>query len=126
DPAFALEKLKAGGSVIIAKEFRVARGLGVGDTLTLTYNEKPYSFEIVGVVASPGLDIASKFFDIGDEYLDQAVNAVFGSRDDLKRLFGNTGIQLIQISLASDIGDDQAMKELRKAGGFEVIAAGSG
>jgi hypothetical protein len=78
------------------------------------------------VVASPGLDIASKFFDIGDEYLDQAVNAVFGSRDDLKRLFGNTGMQLIQISLDPAIGDEEAMKELRKAGGFEVIAAGSG
>ena len=126
DPAVALEKLKAGGAVIIANEFRVARGLKVGDSLNLTYNDKPYSFEIVGVVASPGLDIASKFFDIGDEYLDQAVNAVFGSRDDLKNLFGNTGIQLIQITLDPAISDEQAMKELRKAGGFEVIAAGSG
>ncbi len=126
DPAEALRKLKHGGAVLIAKEFRVARGLGVGDSLTLHYNDKPYTFEIAGVVASPGLDIASKFFDIGDEYLDQAVNAVFGSREDLKNLFGNTGIQLIQISLDKDISDERAMKELRKAGGFEVIAAGSG
>jgi putative ABC transport system permease protein len=126
DPVTALAKLNAGGSVLIAKEFQVARGLGVGDTLTLTYNDKPYDFEIAGVVASPGLDIASKFFDIGDEYLDQAVNAVFGSREDLKTRFGNTGIQLIQISLDPAISDEQAMKDLRRAGGFEVIAAGSG
>ncbi len=126
DPVVALEMLKAGGSVLIAKEFQVARGLGVGDTLTLTYNDKPYDFAIAGVVASPGLDIASKFFDIGDEYLDQAVNAVFGSREDLKTRFGNTGIQLIQISLDPAVSDEQAMKELRRAGGFEVIAAGSG
>jgi putative ABC transport system permease protein len=35
-------------------------------------------------------------------------------------------MQLIQISLDPAIGDEEAMKELRKAGGFEVIAAGSG
>jgi len=126
EPAVALEKLKRGGAVLVANEFRVAKGIGVGDTLNLTWEGKPYGFEVVGVVASPGLDIASKFFDIGDEYLDQAVNAVFGSRDDLKRLFGNTGIQLIQVSLSKDIDDAAAMKELRRAGGFDVIAAGSG
>lgn len=126
DPENAKAALARGGAVIVANEYRVARGIGVGDTLTLSWNDKPVEFEVVGVVASPGLDIASKFFDIGEEYLDQAVNAVFGSRDDLKRLFGNTGIQLIQISLAPGVSDEQAMKDIRRAGGFEVIAAGSG
>lgn len=126
DAETALAALKRGGAVIVANEYRVAQGVGVGDTLALTWEGKPVEFEVVGVVASPGLDIASKFFDIGEEYLDQAVNAVFGSREDLKRLFGNTGIQLIQISLDKNVSDEQAMKDIRRAGGFEVIAAGSG
>ncbi len=35
-------------------------------------------FEIVGVVTSPGLEIVSKFFNVGETYADQAVHAVFG------------------------------------------------
>jgi putative ABC transport system permease protein len=126
DPETAVPKLVRGGAVIVAREFYVTRGITVGDTLTLTYDGTPYPFEVVGVVASPGLDIVSKWFDIGDEYLDQAVNAVFGSRDDLKKIFGNTAINLVQIQLSPDISDEAAMKEIRKLAGFEVVAAGSG
>ncbi len=126
DESSAREALKQGGAVLVANEFRVARGLGVGDTLTLSHNDKPYPFQIVGVVNSPGLDIASKFFSIGDDYLDNAVNGVFGTRDDLKRLFGNTGIQLIQIGIDPAADDAEAMKQIRKLAGFEIISAGSG
>jgi putative ABC transport system permease protein len=126
DPATALEKLKRGNAVIVAKEFKVTRGIGVGSTLRLEWDHKPHEFEVVGVVNSPGLDIASKFFSIGDDYLDQSVNAVFGSRDDLRRLFGNTGIQLIQVSIDPRYDDKQAIKEIRKLAGFEVVSAGSG
>lgn len=126
DPATAIPRLAKGGAVIVAREFYVTRGITVGDTLTLSYDGKPYTFDVVGVVSSPGLDIVSKWFDIGEEYLDQAVNAVFGSRNDLKIIFGNTSINLIQISLAKSITDDDAMKEIRKLAGFEVVAAGSG
>ncbi|MBX3387611.1 MAG: hypothetical protein KF768_13665 [Phycisphaeraceae bacterium] len=126
DERSALEALSAGGAVIVANEFRVARGLGVGDTLTLTHNDTPFDFRIVGVVNSPGLDIASKFFSIGDDYLDNAVNGVFGTRSDLKRLFGNTGIQLIQIGIDPAVDDKEAMKQIRRLAGFEIISAGSG
>lgn len=126
DAASALDRLRRGGAVIVAKEFRVAKKIGVGDRITLKSGGKPYTFDVVGVVASPGLDVASKFFDIGEEYLDQAVNAVFGSRDDLKRMFGNTGVQLLQFSLDPSISDKSALEQIRKAGGFEIVAAGSG
>lgn len=126
DPTVALEKLNRGGAVIVAREFKVTRGIKVGDTISLTWEDKPYPFEVVGVVNSPGLDIASKFFSIGDNYLDQSVNAVFGSREDLKRIFGNTGIQLIQVGLSKDISDADAMKQIRKLAGFEIVSAGSG
>jgi len=115
----------------VAKEFRVARGVGVGDTLTLVNDGKPYEFKVVGVVASPGLDIVSKYFDIGEDFLDVAVNAVFGTRDDLKRLFGNTTVRLMQIDLRSDgayakMTDADAIRQIRRAGGFEILDAGSG
>lgn len=126
DPQTALKRLNEGGAVIVAQEFKVAKGIGVGDKLPLKSGGKTYTFEVVGVVASPGLDIASKFFDIGQEYLDQAVNAVFGTRDDLRRIFNNTGVQLLQFSLDPAVDDKKALAEIRKAGGFEIVQAGSG
>jgi len=131
DPVAGVEALKKGGAVLVAKEFKVTRGLGVGDTLTLRHDGKNYDFKIVGVVASPGLDVVSQYFEIGDDFLDMAVNAVFGSRDDLKRLFGTTSVRLLQIDLRSDgefasLTDEDAMKQIRKAGGMEVLEAGSG
>ena len=131
DPAAARERLKQGGAVLIAKEFHVTRGLGVGDTLRLMYNGKPYEFQIVGVVSSPGLEIVSRYFEIGDEFMDMAVNAVFGTREDLKRLFNNTSVRLLQIDFKNDpqyaaMNDDQVEKLIRTAGGSEVLMAGSG
>ncbi len=126
DQETARRELNKGGAVIVAKEFLVTRGLGMGDTLTLRSEGKPYQFRIVGVVISPGLDIVSKFFDIGEEYLEQSVNAVFGSRADLREKFGNDAINLIQISIDPKVSDAEVMKQVRKTVGFGILAAGSG
>ena len=103
----AVRKLKAGGAVIIGKEFKIAKGLGVGDTFSCSDNDRVFDFEIVGVVTSPGLELASKFFNIGEEYVDQAIHAVFGTRRDLKERFGSDATQLIQINF-----DDDRLREL--------------
>jgi len=123
----ALPKLNAGGHVLVAREFSTTRGYGLGDTITLTYNGQPYDFTIAGVVASPGLEVVSKFFDIGEDYLNNSVNAVFGSRDDLIRLFGNTAINLIQIDIDDDVEDAEAIVDrVRDIAGFGIAEAGSG
>lgn len=124
DPQTAMEKLQRGGAVLVAREYKLTRGLGVGDTIELAYNGKTYPFEIVGVVNSPGLDIVNKFFDIGEEYLQQAVSSVFGSRKDLIEKFGNDAINLIQIDIDPEADDKEVVKEARRIPG--VINAGSG
>lgn len=126
DPKTALARLQAGGAVLVAKPFKVTRGLGVGQKIRLLHEGKPHEFDIVGVVESPVLDIVSKFYEVGDNYADMSVNAVFGNREDLKRLFGNTSVRLMQIGLTKDIADDEAIKQIRKVGGFEILEAGSG
>jgi putative ABC transport system permease protein len=131
DPVEGMAALKRGGAVLVAKEFKVTRGIGVGDTLRLLHDGQPMEFKVAGVVQSPGLDVVSKYFDIGEDFLDMAVNAVFGTRDDLKRLTGSSTVRLIQIDLKSDgeyanMTDAEAIKQIRKAGGFEVLDAGSG
>jgi len=122
----ALPKLRDGSGILIAREFHVARGLGVGDTFTITHKDRQFTFEIVGVVTSPGLDIASKFFNIGEEYTHQAVHAVFGSRSALQR-FGSDQVHIVQIDLDDAVDSEQAMAEIRRVlAPYGLLDAGSG
>jgi putative ABC transport system permease protein len=135
DPETAKRKLMEGGAIIVSREFLVAQGLGIGDTFVCsdTATGEEHSFEIAGVVSSPGLEVVSKFFNIGREYHQQALHAVFGSRKDLIERFGTRAINLIQIDLA-DTGpnaiDDERAVELIRERMFELNAgvadAGSG
>ncbi|MEM8757217.1 MAG: FtsX-like permease family protein [Planctomycetota bacterium] len=125
----AKPKLIAGGAVIIAREFQLAQGLGVGDTFDCEFEGEPHEFEIVGVVTSPGLEIVSKFFNIGEEYTQQAIHAVFGSRNDMVSLFGVDTINLIQVELDDGVDDEVAVETMRRTmleGDYGFQDAGSG
>ncbi|MEM0982532.1 MAG: FtsX-like permease family protein [Planctomycetota bacterium] len=139
DRATAERRLEEGGAIIVGKEFRTAKGLGVGDMFTCRDDGAEHTFEIVGVVTSPGLELASKFFNIGEEYIDQAIHAVFGSRTDLREKFGSDSTQLIQISFdedemirraradGSEDADKWAVAEIREQlFGLGVLGVGSG
>lgn len=124
DPEIAKARLIQGNAVLVAKEYKTAKGIGVGDTIDLTFEEKTYTFDVVGVVNSPGLEIVNSFFDIGEDYLQQSISAVFGSRKDLKEKFGNDAINLIQIAIDPDFDDVPIVKQAGNKRG--VIQAGSG
>lgn len=127
DAETALERLEAGGAVIVGREFYIAQGLGVGDTFVCQEGGREHEFEIVGVVTSPGLELASKFFNIGEEYIDQSIHAVFGSRADMVERFRNDNIQLIQIDFEEGVDDEAVMSELTEAlYGYGILDAGSG
>ncbi len=127
DKDTAVRRLNEGGAVIVAREFQIAKGLGAGDTFTFRHNDEEYHLEIVGVVTSPGLELSSKFFNIGDDFMNQAIHAVFGSRDDAAKIFGSTAVQLIQVDLSDDIDDGAAIQRLREAVfGMGVLDVGSG
>ncbi len=59
DPETAMPRLRQGDAILVADRFLTARGLGVGDTLTLGGKDVNHEYEIVGVVSSAGLDIAT-------------------------------------------------------------------
>lgn len=132
DQETAVRQLNEGGAVIVAREFLVARGLGVGDTFRCTDSDgTEHSFEIVGVVTSPGLELVSQYFDLGDNFVNQAIGSVFGSRKDMIDRFGMRTAQLIQIDLndgiVAEIGDEQAIAEIRQSLlGAGVLNVGSG
>lgn len=127
EPEHAQRRMQEGGAVLVAREFLVQRGgYGVGETFRVEHKGQVHEFEIVGAVSSPGLDVVSAYFDIGREYMDQAIGSVFGSRADLQRVFGNDSIQLIQIGLRGDIGDEEATQRIRQALGNRALVVGSG
>jgi putative ABC transport system permease protein len=127
DQATAQARLEQGGGVLIAREFQVARGMGVGDRFKATHEGRSIDFEIVGVVTSPGLEIVSKFFNVGETYADQAVHAVFGSRRDLVEHFKTDAVQMVQIDLADGVDDAVAVPKIREAmRGIGVLDVGSG
>jgi putative ABC transport system permease protein len=132
DPDTAQRRLDGGGAVIVAREFLTAKGMGVGTTFVAHDGDREHTFEIVGVVSSPGLEIASKFFNVGEDYMDQAVHAVFGSRADMKaKFFGGepAPIHLIQIDLTPEAErDDEAslVTIRRELIPYGILDAGSG
>ncbi len=126
DPAYAAHRLSEGGAICVAREFKIAGGYSVGDTFSLKHEGQAFDFEIVGVFTSPGLELASRYFDIGDQYYKQSLHAVFGSRKDLIEKFKNDAIHMIQVDLADDVDDEQALNEMRKALGNTLLTAGSG
>ncbi|MEM9082749.1 MAG: ABC transporter permease, partial [Planctomycetota bacterium] len=129
DPEKAIPKLEAGGAILVAKEFLVYReGYGIGDMFPIEYRGRTLEFEIVGAVSSPGLDIVNRYFDIGEEYAEQSVHAVFGTRADLRKHFGTDRIDLLQISLApslAELSDAQATKAIRGAINSPGVVVGS-
>jgi putative ABC transport system permease protein len=71
--------------------------------------------------------MVSKFFDVGDEFTDQSMHAVFGSRADLKNLFGSESIGLIQMTLDPSVTDEDAIRTIReRLFSSGIVDAGSG
>jgi putative ABC transport system permease protein len=139
DPETALARLEQGGAVIVAREFLVAQGMGVGSPFTTRSPDGTrHDFEIVGVVASPGLEVASKFFNVGETFADQAVHAVFGTRADLRDRFfgGDRGVEieppihLIQIQFSPEglaMNEELALEQIRlEMLPYGILDAGSG
>ena len=125
DKNYAVRRLKEGGAVIVAREFLIAKNIGVGDTIRLGRNGKWSDFEIVGVVTSPGLNIITRLFGIGEAYLDQAISSVFGSRKDAVNIFNNNDINLIQINIKDGYDEEKALSIIRKIMQVQGLTTGS-
>ena len=127
DQETAVARLNQGGAVIVAREFLTAQGMGMGDTFTCRFEEEEHEFEIVGVVTSPGLELISRFFNIGEEFTAQAMHAVFGTRADAQARFGVDAIRVISIDLKDDADDAEAIAALRRElFPYGIADAGSG
>lgn len=127
DEAHAVAEMNKGGAVIVAREFLTAQGLGMGDTFVCRFEGVEHQFRIVGVVTSPGLELISRFFNIGEEFTAQAMHAVFGTRADAREKLGVDAIRVISIDLRDDVSDADAIAALRRElFPYGIADAGSG
>jgi putative ABC transport system permease protein len=129
DPARAAARLREGDALLVAREFLLARGVTVGDRVTLGTTESSHSFEVVGVVGAAGLDVATQFFGIRSLYMEHAVSCVFMDFLAVERCFGTREAYLVQIEVATEAQDaDEVIlaEEVESAAPGAVFASGRG
>lgn len=107
-PETAIPRLSGGDAVLVAKEFLIARGLGVGDIIRLGAEGDEHPFEIVGVVGAAGLDMATGVFGIRSVYLDHAVSCVFMDFEVVAERFGTREAFIMQLDLELPPDADEA------------------
>jgi putative ABC transport system permease protein len=106
DEKAARALLKQGGHVLIADDFSRSRNKHLGDTVRV-WDERALRwrhFTVAGVVRSPALDIAAGYFQLLSEYQTAASGSVLGSNEDLKRVFGIDGANLVLLNF--DLPDE--------------------
>lgn len=110
DPTTAIPRLKQGDAIVVAERFLTARDIGLGDKLTLGMGNIQHEYEIVGVVSSVGLDIATQIFGIRSEYAEFAVSGVFMNFQTVADHYDNRDANILQVDLNESITEDEATR----------------
>jgi predicted lysophospholipase L1 biosynthesis ABC-type transport system permease subunit len=105
-PETAIPRLEQGDAILVAPEFLVARGLGLGSRLRLGSGANEAEFEIVGVVTAGGLDIATQTFGMRQIYMEQAVSCVFMDFDAVERHFDTRDAYIMQLRLEPGLSEE--------------------
>ncbi len=105
-PETAIPRLEQGDAILVAPEFLVARGLGVGSRIRLGSGANEAEFEIVGVVTAGGLDIATQTFGMRQIYMEQAVSCVFMDFGAVERHFDTRDAYIMQLKLDSGLSEE--------------------
>ena len=115
DAETALRRLAAGRALVVTREWAVAHDVGVGTTQAVKTIKGPVDFQVVGVIGSPGLDVAKRFFGMRRTVTGLAISSVFGTLADAKRHFGVNAATILLVSLHDGVDDDEAVRQLTAA-----------
>ncbi len=115
DPDTALAKMEAGPALLVSREYMVAHGAGLGSHIMLnTPAQGLVDFEVVGVVTSPGLEVAVQFFGIRRYYSEAAVVSIFASRENAIRYFGTGNINLVLLKFKPQYPENTVIKAIQR------------
>lgn len=125
DQTFAL--LEQGGHVLVAREYKVARGVSLGDTVSLmSADGKPVEFKVAGVVTSVVLDKAMNYFDAKTTVSTFAASSVMGNLKDAEKYFGIQGVNALAVNLKEPQQATELINSLRPtltAYGMEAVSS---
>ncbi|MEM7228696.1 MAG: FtsX-like permease family protein [Planctomycetota bacterium] len=111
----AIPKLKSGEGLIVAERFLTARGITVGDEITLRTGRLEETFEIVGVVEANGLDIVTQLYGFRNRYMDYALSCVFMDSEIVAEVFDNRDSYMMQVNLSDDFDDQEVAAQIAEA-----------
>jgi putative ABC transport system permease protein len=124
NPADATAGLKKGHHIIVTEEFRVLKGLKVGDKLPLMTRTGMKDFTICGVVWSPGIDVMVSMFDMGRMFDQRTAASVFGSIEDAKSEWGKDKAFLFAANLQPGVDKEVMLKKVKEQLGEKGWKAG--
>ncbi len=111
----AVPRLMDGDAILVSERFLVARNLGIGDRLTLASGRTEKSFEIVGVVSVPGLEIAIQSFGVRSAYMELAISMVLMSDRALAEHFQHRDAHVMQVNLDDSVSDEEVEAAIARA-----------
>lgn len=122
NPDEAWAKMNAGGHILVAREFYIARQIDVGHVITLQDTKgQPVDFTVAGVISSPGFDIAKSYFDLRWAARDAAIGSVLGSSKDAYEKLGARGYNFMLCNLKKGV-DGAAIKRDFTRQGLQVTS----
>jgi putative ABC transport system permease protein len=124
NPKDAAAGLKKGHHIIVTDEFRVLKGLRVGDKLPLMTKTGLEDFTICGVVWSPGIDVMVSMFDMGRMFDQRTAASVFGSIEDARTEFGKDKAFLFAANLKMGVDKAEMLKKVKEQLGEKGWKAG--
>lgn len=128
----AIESLAGGGACVIAEDYAMATGLGVGDSLTFippSADDERVEYKIAGVVALPGWQWVSKFSGVRRHFV-RTGTMLFANRSDVQKDFHLPRTEFFWVNFQPTADHEQIEAEFqsiaeRHAGGT-FTAAGVG
>jgi putative ABC transport system permease protein len=111
----SLAQLKQGQALLVSREFVTLHRIGLGQQLTLRTAYGPQPFRVVGVVSSPGIEVATQFYGIGRNFSAASVGSVIGTNEDARHFWGVDSANLVLISIDKNVSDSKAIGGIRWA-----------
>lgn len=109
DRSTAIDALKAGGSCVIAEDYAMASGLGIGDSLTFippsAENER-VEYQIAGIVRLPGWQWVTKFSGVRRHFV-RTGTLLFANRSDVQKDFHLPRTEFFWVNFQPDADRDE-------------------
>jgi putative ABC transport system permease protein len=110
-----VSRIEPGRYVVVTHEFKNLQGKGVGATTVLTAGQegRRFTYTVVGIIWSPGIDLILNAYDMPNRVQAQTIYTVFGNTIDARRDFGAGPSRIVAANVAVGADRDKLMSELR-------------